>query len=217
MTTTIYLTCRREPLSARSQIYCCLQCRREPLSARSQIYCCLQCCREPPPLLAGLDVYHKYPVGEAYCLSFIDGPHVEPVSATGGFSLKNLLEDSILWAVPRHRRTLEKRLTRKYGHPDYVYKMLKAKSNLMVCNSCGHHHEAGLLCAHCYDEVRKETEEMQTKIQEDLGLSPVEQEVVGKRIVEMNKPRPTWFSKNLLQKTTSPPSSSTDVKPSELA
>nr|CAD7267479.1 unnamed protein product [Timema shepardi]CAD7578669.1 unnamed protein product [Timema californicum] len=74
---------------------------------------------------------------------------------------------------------------------------------------------------------------MQTKIQEGLGLSPVEQEVVvlyegekeaqiaefwqGKRIVEMNKPRPTWFSKNLLQKTTSPPSSSTDVKPSELA
>nr|CAD7406857.1 unnamed protein product [Timema cristinae] len=171
--------------------------------------------------------------GKAYCLSFIDGPHVEAVSATEGFSLKKLLEDSILWAVPRHRRTLEKRLKRKYGHPDYVYKMLKPKSNLMVCNSCGHHHEAGILCAHCYDEVRKETEEMQTKIQEGLGLSPVEQEVVvlyegekeaqiaefwqGKRIVEMNKPRPTWFSKNLLQKTTSPPSSSTDVKPSELA
>nr|CAD7600717.1 unnamed protein product [Timema genevievae] len=89
------------------------------------------------------------------------------------------------------------------------------------------------IAAHCYDEVRKETEEMQTKIQEGLGLSPVEQEVVvlyegekeaqiaefwqGKRIVEMNKPRPSWFSKNLLQKTTSPPSSSTDVKPSELA
>nr|CAD7413203.1 unnamed protein product [Timema poppensis] len=178
-------------------------------------------------------VHNQRKVIQAYCLSFIDGPHVEPVSATRGFSLKNLLKDSILWAVPRHRRTLEKRLTRKYGHPDYVYKMLKAKSNLMVCNSCGHHHEAGLLCAHCYDEVRKETEEMQTKIQEDLGLSPVEQEVVvlyegekeaqiaefwqGKRIVEMHKPRPTWFSKNLLQKTTSPPSSSTDVKPSELA
>lgn len=39
----------------------------------------------------------------------------------------------------------------------------------------------------------------------------------GKRIVEMKKERPSWFSKNLLQKTTAQPSTSKDVKPTELA
>uniref|UniRef100_A0A182T129 Alpha-ketoglutarate-dependent dioxygenase AlkB-like domain-containing protein n=1 Tax=Anopheles maculatus TaxID=74869 RepID=A0A182T129_9DIPT len=61
---------------------------------------------------------------------------------------------------------------------------------------------------------------MQEKIQNELGLEPVDKDVVvlydrerdeqpaefweGKRIVEMEKPRPTWFSKNLLQKSTQP-------------
>lgn len=34
------------------------------------------------------------------------------------------------------------------------------------------------LAAHCYAKVRSETEAMQSAIQEELGLSPVEQEVV---------------------------------------
>lgn len=67
---------------------------------------------------------------------------------------------------------------------------------------------------------------------EKLQLSPVESEVVvlydgekvdqseefwkGKRIVEMEKPRPNWFSKNLLQKTTQPNASTKEVKPDEL-
>jgi len=39
----------------------------------------------------------------------------------------------------------------------------------------------------------------------------------GKRVVEMKKPRPAWFSKNLLQKSTQQPATTTDVKPTELA
>lgn len=39
----------------------------------------------------------------------------------------------------------------------------------------------------------------------------------GKRIVEMNKPRPAWFSKNLLQKTTQKPATTKNVKPTDLA
>ncbi|XP_063218092.1 large ribosomal subunit protein bL32m [Bacillus rossius redtenbacheri] len=147
--------------------------------------------------------------------------------------LPNVWEDGMLWAVPKSRRSVEKRLKRKFGHPDYVYKLLQPKRNLLVCSNCGHHHEAGVLCPHCYEKIRLETEAMQTKIEAELGLSPVEQEVIvlyegeaeaepnefwkGKRIVEMDKPRPSWFSKNLLQKTTTPPSDSSDVKPSELA
>lgn len=74
---------------------------------------------------------------------------------------------------------------------------------------------------------------MQEKIQNELGLEPVNNEVVvlyqgekddkpteffeGKRIVEMEKPRPSWFSKNLLQETTQQPATTSDVKPSQLS
>uniref|UniRef100_A0A0K8TSF4 Large ribosomal subunit protein bL32m n=1 Tax=Tabanus bromius TaxID=304241 RepID=A0A0K8TSF4_TABBR len=140
--------------------------------------------------------------------------------------------DGIFWAVPKHRRTLEKRLKRKYGMPEYVWKMLKPKTNLRVCNQCGKDHEVGVLCPHCYEEVRKETELMQEKIQEELGLNPVDKEVIvlydgekdqppefyeGKRIVEMKKSRPMWFSKNLMQKTTQQPATTKEVKPNDLA
>lgn len=73
---------------------------------------------------------------------------------------------------------------------------------------------------------------MQDAIQKELKLEPVEQEVVvmydgekdskpeefwqGKRIVEMEKPRPQWFTDNLLQKSTQKGAETTDVKPSEL-
>lgn len=134
--------------------------------------------------------------------------------------------------MPKHRRTIEKRLKRKYGVPEYFYKMLVPKTRLRVCNQCGHDHELGLMCPHCYDKVRQETELIQEKIQNELGLSPIEKDVIvlydgekneqpaefwqGKRIVEMEKPRPMWFGKNLLQKTTQPLATTKEVKPNDL-
>lgn len=38
----------------------------------------------------------------------------------------------------------------------------------------------------------------------------------GKRVVEMQKSRPVWFNKNLLQKTTQPAAKTTEVKPTNL-
>lgn len=77
-----------------------------------------------------------------------------------------------------------------------------------------------------------ETKATQETIQEELKLEPVEQEVVvmysddknnkpeefwkGKRIVEMKKPRPQWFTDNLMQKTTQKGATTTEVKPTEL-
>uniref|UniRef100_A0A1B6CMP4 Large ribosomal subunit protein bL32m n=1 Tax=Clastoptera arizonana TaxID=38151 RepID=A0A1B6CMP4_9HEMI len=147
--------------------------------------------------------------------------------------LKDFINDSILWAVPTHRRPIEKRWGRKFGWPTQVYKMLIPKQNLIICNDCGEHHEIGHLCANCYSKVAKETKEIQEVIQAQLGYEPVEKEVVvlykgekegflnetweGKRIIEMPKERPNWFSQNLLQKSTTPPATTTDVKPTELA
>lgn len=39
----------------------------------------------------------------------------------------------------------------------------------------------------------------------------------GKRIVEIDKERPAWFSKNLMEKSTAGTSDCVDVKPTELA
>ncbi|ETN68081.1 39S ribosomal protein L32, mitochondrial [Anopheles darlingi] len=137
---------------------------------------------------------------------------------SGSFSLRDLLGDGILWAVPKHRRTVEKRHKRKYGSPEYKLKILTPKTHLRSCATCGSDHEVGVLCPTCYRQVRTETEQMQEKIQQELKLDPVDREVVilyanekeeqpaefwqDKRIVEMEKPRPLWFSKNLLQKAT---------------
>ena len=111
-------------------------------------------------------------------------------------------------------------------------KLLPIKNHLTTCDTCGHDCEAGVLCPHCYDKVRKETESIKDKIMAKLKLNPVDSEVVvlyegekvdlseqmwkGKRIVEMEKPRPQWFSKNLLQRTTQPNSKTKAVKPDEL-
>lgn len=74
------------------------------------------------------------------CIAGVDANNFEP----------NLLEPEkdfgILWAVPKSRRTVEKRRMRKYGWPDHVWKPLVPKNNLIPCTTCGSSHEAGYLC-----------------------------------------------------------------------
>ncbi|CAH0553205.1 unnamed protein product [Brassicogethes aeneus] len=148
------------------------------------------------------------------------------------FSIKDIIGDGLLWAVPKHRRSLEKRLKRKFGHPDYNLKILLPNNNIRTCTKCGDDHEAGVLCPTCYKKVIDETKEMQDAIQTELKLDPVEKEVVvlydgekgekpeefweGKRVVELKRERPAWFSKNLLQQSTQKQTTTKDVKPSEL-
>ncbi|KZC05957.1 PREDICTED: 39S ribosomal protein L32, mitochondrial [Dufourea novaeangliae] len=144
-------------------------------------------------------------------------------------SLKDILNDAFLWAVPKKRRSLEKRLNRRYGLPEYNWKPHVPKTNLLMCRKCGHDYEAHTLCGYCYEIVKKETEQMQEAIQTELGLSPVEQEVLvlyegekerlkdefwkKQRIIELPKKRPEWFNQNLLQPTTKESSDETNLKP----
>ncbi|KAK4880877.1 hypothetical protein RN001_004196 [Aquatica leii] len=168
----------------------------------------------------------RYPPELCYALGGDLPPSPKPLS------IKDIIGDGFLWGVPTNRRTIEKRLKRKFGNPYYVYKIMVPKTTLRVCNVCGDDHEVGVLCPTCYKKVITETTQMQDAIQNELGLSPVENEIVvlyagekdsqppeyweGKRIVEIDKPRPAWFSKNLLQQTTQQPATTTDVKPSDL-
>ncbi|XP_058445407.1 large ribosomal subunit protein bL32m [Malaya genurostris] len=166
-------------------------------------------------LLPGL--LGRFPPPGSMALIGIEGNKL-PVPDSKAFNLKDLIGNGILWAVPKHRRTVEKRLKRKYGSPEYKLKIFVPKKHLRICHTCGGDQEVGVLCPNCYKKVRQETELIQEKIQAQLGLDPVDKEVVvlydrerddqpeefwmGKRIVEMEKTRPTWFGKNLLQRST---------------
>lgn len=132
-------------------------------------------------------------------------------------SLNDFLGDGFLWAVPKHRRTIEKRLNRKFGFPQYDWKPLRVKEHLRICIHCNNNYEAGLLCPHCYNKVVEETKQLQDEIQKHLGLRQIEKGVIvlyenerqhidsenlkKNYIVEIPKKRPSWFTKNLLQKS----------------
>jgi hypothetical protein len=68
---------------------------------------------------------------------------------------------------------------------------------------------------HHYERVKAETKKMQEALGERMKFTPDQKEVVfiyegegeqrpkhqGKYVVEMKKPRPSWFCKSLLAKT----------------
>ncbi|XP_058798423.1 large ribosomal subunit protein bL32m [Phymastichus coffea] len=148
-------------------------------------------------------------------------------------SVKDIWKDGFLWGVPKHRRSIEKRLSRKFGWPKYNWKPLVPKTNLLMCRACGHYYEAHTICGTCYKKVKEETLEIQKAMEQELKLDPVKDDIVvlyegereqkpaefwkGQRIVELPKKRPAWFHPNLLEPTTQPLSDSTEVKPNDLA
>ncbi|KYM97780.1 PREDICTED: 39S ribosomal protein L32, mitochondrial [Cyphomyrmex costatus] len=171
----------------------------------------------PPRSLCALD-----------CNGFLN----EPKAGNRSSSLKEIFDNGFLWAVPTKRRSIAERLKRRFGIMKYVWKPPIAKTNLLSCVNCGYHYEAGRLCGHCYEKVKLETKEMQDAIQKELGLNPVEQNVIvlydgekdsktdkfwkNQRIVEMPKKRPSWFHHNLLEPTSQESSNKKDVKPTNL-
>lgn len=128
-------------------------------------------------------------------------------------SIPSTKDDGFLWGVPKHRRSVEKRWSRKFGFPKYNWKPLVPKSNLKVCRACGHFHESFTICGHCYAKVRDETKEMQEIAAKENKLSPVKAAVVfmyegesnssdfwkGQKVLEVPKKRPSWFHQNLLE------------------
>ncbi|RWS11593.1 39S ribosomal protein L32-like protein [Dinothrombium tinctorium] len=137
-------------------------------------------------------------------------------------SILDSIFDGFLYGVPKGRRSLERRLKRKFGAENWgpeARKMLRPKNNLITCETCGHFHEVQYICWNCYQRVKQETEVVQKVIQDSFKLDAVEEDVVvrykndekekitNKRIVEIEKQRPAWFSSNLLSKTIG------DVKP----
>lgn len=96
-------------------------------------------------------LFNFFYIGPLYaidCGNFLSEP--KPVNRLGSKSLKEIFENGILWAVPKHRRSLEIRHKRRFGILKYVWKPLVTKTNILMCLSCGHHYEANRLCGKCY-------------------------------------------------------------------
>ncbi|XP_014663586.1 PREDICTED: 39S ribosomal protein L32, mitochondrial-like [Priapulus caudatus] len=67
--------------------------------------------------------------------------------------LERLVGDGFFWAVPKNRRTVERRMTRRMGYQ----KLINSRHDLVTCLHCGHYHQAKTICGNCYAKVQAET------------------------------------------------------------
>ena len=85
------------------------------------------------------------------------------------------------------------------------------KNNIDFCPECGHLKQKHVLCGYCYEKVCKETAEIRRQIGKQEGgpfKAPTVETVVlysgetpsehdqGKRIIERERKRPSWFTQN---------------------
>jgi len=141
------------------------------------------------------------------------------------------LKGSILWNTPTHRRTLEKRRTRRFGSKIWgTLKGPQINKRIRVDHKTGEYFELGKLAPQTYSKVMEETRKIQKKMAETFGAGvPKDEDVfvvykgesknapANTRIVEMEAERPSFFSQNLMQKEYGKISSPQEtVKPSGL-
>ena len=141
------------------------------------------------------------------------------------------MSDAILWAVPKHQTTIEKRRTRKFGKTsEGGYRAKYISRRIRVDHKTGEYFELGKLAPETYKRVMAETERIQKNMANVFGVgSAKDQDVVvlykgeeeqrvpdDKKVVEMEYERPAFFSKNLLQKPHGVQPTSTTVRPTQL-
>lgn len=146
-----------------------------------------------------------------------------------------MLEQAIVWNTPKNRKTIEKRTMGKYGGKEWGNcKIWKSDKKIRVDHRTGEYFQLGRLAPKTYKSVMEETKEIQKKISSYFshGLKPRDTEVVVKYendekddslgrdlpIIEMEKPRPSFFSPNLTQKAkpSSQAAKTTSVRPTGL-
>jgi large subunit ribosomal protein L32 len=116
----------------------------------------------------------------------------------------------------KHRATIERRRIRR--HSDLPMSLMTKygtpRQDLHQCLECGTWHEKKTICGNCYDRIRKETQAIKDSYpnKDEFNYNHPQQEIVyvyknensitdqTKRIVEIPRERPTWFSKNLIPK-----------------
>ncbi|XP_061179818.1 large ribosomal subunit protein bL32m-like [Saccostrea echinata] len=79
-------------------------------------------------------------------------------------TLKDCFENIMRAAVPKKRRSKEKRMMRKMGHYGLFLKE-NFKERREICLTCGNYFRRGFLCDHCYNTAKQQT----MKIWKEIG------------------------------------------------
>ncbi|ODM89846.1 39S ribosomal protein L32, mitochondrial [Orchesella cincta] len=169
------------------------------------------------------ELLFPFPKGFPPGLAVAGAPSTLPPIPMPSATMEDKKAEGFVWGVPKRRRSIETRLTRKFGVLEWHWKLIKPKYNLLVCDTCGHHYEAKHLCRNCYEKTMEETKLIRESMEAKFGHSPMDKDVIvlyesdkqsvptdttpslnasNKLIVELPKNRPTFFSPNLLQKST---------------
>nr|CDJ92395.1 Ribosomal protein L32p domain containing protein [Haemonchus contortus] len=149
---------------------------------------------------------HFPPLAPAVALN---GSHSQGMSNRSEYGIKQMVEDMrILLGVPKRRTAKPIKDTRKFSYT----RLLQPTTDLVTCPSCGSLHQSATICGKCYEKVRELTNEIKQKM---MAYNPYKGErqdkqvmvrfsndelvddgvLNGKRIIEMEKERPTWFKK----------------------
>ncbi|XP_033625442.1 39S ribosomal protein L32, mitochondrial-like [Asterias rubens] len=120
--------------------------------------------------------------------------------------------DGFLWAVPKHRRSIQRNRKRRRAVEKLEEYIPEWK--FVMCEVCGHSKMRGFICGHCLIRIRQESAEIRKELfetQEENNIIPERESIVlyedealrpedqGKEVVEMKKKRPFWFSRSLTE------------------
>ena len=144
----------------------------------------------------------------------------------------DILERAIVWNTPKKRKTTERRNMARFGGKEWgTMKLIPINHKIRTDHKTGEFFELGRLAPLTYEKVMSETKAIQDKIQEAFGFSkqPMDKDIVvqyegdkseesNKKVIEMEKPRPSFFSSNLLQqaRVKSSATKTTTVRPTGL-
>ncbi|CAI2349683.1 unnamed protein product [Caenorhabditis sp. 36 PRJEB53466] len=159
---------------------------------------------------------HRPPPPPFACALALDSPSDAPLAPTPSHtygSVREMIEDfSIVFGVPKYRTSKPKKVTRKFSFT----RLLQPIDNLVTCPTCSSHHPSDTICGECYKKVHELTSAIKKKMmaynpyvgeKQDKELfvrfkgdAPEAADVVkGKRVIEMEKERPSWFKKIVLK------------------
>jgi large subunit ribosomal protein L32 len=139
-----------------------------------------------------------------------------PSTPSPSSSPQSWLPDMSILLTQKHRATVERRRVRRHSDlpMSLMIKLGTPRQDLHQCLECGTWHEKKTICGNCYDRIRKETQAMKDAFpsKDEFNYNHPQQEISyvykndqtsddnTKRIIEMPRERPTWFSKNLIPK-----------------
>ncbi|UXI17835.1 polycomb group protein Psc-like [Sarcoptes scabiei] len=147
-------------------------------------------------------------------------------------SINELMSDGFLWGVPKKRRTAEVRVRRRFGVENFpdTAKILRPRNDLVICERCGDHHEYYAICYTCYKVIKEETDKIrETMRKQSDPMQPKEKEIFFKyetdkfeekdrsrfQVIDIDRPRPQWFSRYLLSRTITNEGDYDDVRSEE--